>query len=70
MDAGLPNAGDFKPLPGKPLTSRYARDTATVNGNSYLVLRYVADNPGVWIVHCHIDWHLAAGLGFIVREGI
>ncbi|KAI9334406.1 multicopper oxidase-domain-containing protein [Obelidium mucronatum] len=20
------------------------------------------DNPGVWLFHCHIDWHLAAGL--------
>ena len=30
------------------------RDTVTVNGNSYLVLRWVSDNPGAWILHCHI----------------
>ncbi len=23
--------------------------------------RFVADNPGVWAFHCHIDWHLSAG---------
>ncbi|EGG10979.1 multi-copper oxidase laccase-like protein [Melampsora larici-populina 98AG31] len=24
-------------------------------------IRIVADNPGVWILHCHIGWHLGAG---------
>lgn len=35
----------------------------------YLVLRFTADNPGVWIFHCHIDWHLEAGLSMILVEG-
>jgi iron transport multicopper oxidase len=35
----------------------------------YLVLRFTADNPGVWIMHCHIDWHLADGLATIFVEG-
>lgn len=51
-------------------TPRFARDTAVVNADSHIVLRYIADNPGAWIVHCHIDWHLVAGLGFVVQEGI
>jgi iron transport multicopper oxidase len=38
------------------------RDVATVNRNSVLVIRFVADNPGTWAVHCHIEWHLIAGL--------
>ncbi|KNE97208.1 hypothetical protein PSTG_09470 [Puccinia striiformis f. sp. tritici PST-78] len=37
------------------------RDTHVVPGGSYLVMRIKADNPGAWIIHCHIDWHLAAG---------
>lgn len=32
-----------------------------VYGLGYLVYRFVADNPGVWAFHCHIDWHLGAG---------
>ncbi|KAJ3300597.1 hypothetical protein HDU76_006050, partial [Blyttiomyces sp. JEL0837] len=28
----------------------------------YAVIRYVSDNPGVWVFHCHIEWHIAAGL--------
>ncbi|GMF23409.1 unnamed protein product [Phytophthora lilii] len=35
----------------------------------YLVLRFTADNPGVWIMHCHIDWHLADGLAMVFVEG-
>ncbi|RYO86283.1 hypothetical protein DL766_003318 [Monosporascus sp. MC13-8B] len=26
------------------------------------VLRFRADNPGVWLFHCHIEWHVASGL--------
>ncbi|TDH69301.1 hypothetical protein CCR75_002540 [Bremia lactucae] len=35
----------------------------------YVVLRFTADNPGVWIFHCHIDWHVEAGLSMILVEG-
>jgi iron transport multicopper oxidase len=38
------------------------RDTITVNPNSYAVIRYQADNPGVWLFHCHIEWHVVMGL--------
>jgi FtsP/CotA-like multicopper oxidase with cupredoxin domain len=31
------------------------RDTVTAPGNSWVVLRYVVDNPGVWGFHCHIE---------------
>jgi iron transport multicopper oxidase len=30
------------------------RDTVAVNPGSYAVIRFVADNPGVWLFHCHI----------------
>ena len=55
------------------------RDTVTVNscsstlgpvctGVGYAVLRFVADNPGVWFFHCHIDWHLMMGLAMTIIE--
>ena len=28
----------------------------------YTVIRFVADHPGVWLFHCHIEWHVAAGM--------
>lgn len=38
------------------------RDTVTVMANSYAVLRFHATNPGVWLFHCHIEWHVEMGL--------
>ena len=29
---------------------------------SYIVVQIDADNPGVWPLHCHIAWHVSAGL--------
>ncbi|KAG1775996.1 laccase [Suillus placidus] len=33
-----------------------------------MVIRWVTDNSGPWILHCHIDWHLDAGFGVIMAE--
>lgn len=38
------------------------RDVATTEGFGWLVLRFVADNPGIWALHCHMAWHSEAGL--------
>jgi iron transport multicopper oxidase len=38
------------------------RDTVTVNPNSYVIIRFKADNSGVWLFHCHIEWHVVMGL--------
>ena len=38
------------------------RDTFMVHPNGNIVLRFRADNPGVWLFHCHIEWHIASGL--------
>ena len=46
------------------LFGRLARDTVTVNTKSYVVLRYLAVNPGVWIMHCVsglVVWGFAEG---------
>jgi FtsP/CotA-like multicopper oxidase with cupredoxin domain len=33
------------------------RDTALLPTAGYIVLAFVTDNPGVWLMHCHIGWH-------------
>lgn len=37
------------------------KDTVTVPAGGYVVIRFVADNPGLWNIHCHMDWHLGMG---------
>lgn len=44
------------------------RDTFVVPPQGYFVVRFVADNPGVWFFHCHIDWHLMQGLAMAFVE--
>lgn len=44
------------------------RDTVLVEPNGYIVLRFRADNPGVWFFHCHVDWHLEQGLAITLVE--
>ncbi|KAI0252945.1 ferroxidase [Lactifluus subvellereus] len=44
------------------------RDTVQVPQGSSVTLRVVADNPGAWMLHCHIEWHLEAGLAVTFVE--
>jgi iron transport multicopper oxidase len=44
------------------------RDVVVLPPQGSVVLRFVADNPGVWFFHCHIDWHLSQGLGSLFIE--
>ncbi|KAI1496051.1 multicopper oxidase [Biscogniauxia marginata] len=45
------------------------RDTAMLPASGYLVMAFEADNPGVWLMHCHIGWHTSEGfaLQFVER---
>ncbi|XP_077213583.1 laccase-12-like [Tasmannia lanceolata] len=48
------------------------RNTVGVPVNGWSVIRFVADNPGVWILHCHLDVHITWGLAmaFLVENGV
>ena len=37
------------------------RDVAMLNTNGWLALAFVTDNPGAWLMHCHISWHADEG---------
>jgi hypothetical protein len=45
------------------------RDTVTLPTKGYIVLAFEADNPGVWLMHCHIPFHISAGFGMQFLEG-
>lgn len=46
------------------------RDVASLPGGGYLVIAFKSDNPGTWLLHCHIAWHSSQGLAlqFVERE--
>ncbi|CAG8501261.1 1958_t:CDS:2, partial [Dentiscutata erythropus] len=44
------------------------RDVVTIQPNATTVIRYFVDNPGVWLFHCHIQWHLDMGFAIQLIE--
>ncbi|MBW0475053.1 hypothetical protein O181_014768 [Austropuccinia psidii MF-1] len=42
------------------------RDVHVIPGGSFIVLRIMASNPGIWFFHCHIGFHLASGFAGVV----
>ncbi|KAL4897033.1 Cupredoxin [Aspergillus ambiguus] len=44
------------------------RDTFVLPPQGNFVFRFVANNPGVWFFHCHVDWHLIEGLAMTFVE--
>ncbi|KAH6872235.1 Cupredoxin [Alternaria rosae] len=57
-DAGFYDPTNTTTPPSTPMR----RDTVLVRPNGHIVLRFRSDNPGVWLFHCHIEWHVASGL--------
>jgi FtsP/CotA-like multicopper oxidase with cupredoxin domain len=43
------------------------RDTVLVPPKSSVTVAFDANNPGIWYLHCHILWHLAAGMATLVQ---
>eukprot|EP00755_Sulcionema_specki_P031471 Sspe_Gene.2105::Locus_697_Transcript_2_2_Confidence_0.875_Length_1948::g.2105::m.2105 len=57
---------------GKPPALNYDRpplkDTVVVPPGGYAVVRYVANNPGWWHLHCHMAQHQFYGMGMMINE--
>ncbi|ODN00019.1 Iron transport multicopper oxidase FET3, partial [Orchesella cincta] len=65
---GSKGDGSYNPRRHTLNLGGHRRDTAMVKEKSYLVIRFFADNPGVWKFHCHIDWHNLTGMGMVFIE--
>ncbi|KAH9059216.1 laccase C [Lactarius vividus] len=48
------------------------RDVVSIGTGSddVVTIRFFTDNPGPWFLHCHIDWHLNAGLAVVFAEDV
>ncbi|XP_038989047.1 laccase-17-like isoform X1 [Phoenix dactylifera] len=47
-------------------------NTVGVPAGGWVAIRFRADNPGVWFMHCHLDVHTSWGLGmaWAVNDGL
>lgn len=53
--------GEYKNPPGK--------DTAKIPMGGYVIVRFKADNPGWWLLHCHFSWHHITGMELVILVG-
>ena len=62
-------SGTFNDSIALQTTNPPRRDVAMLPSAGYLVLAFQADNPGIWLMHCHIGWHTSEGfaLQFVER---
>ncbi|MSQ50038.1 MAG: multicopper oxidase family protein [Betaproteobacteria bacterium] len=52
---------------GKPNLRGESGDTVLLNPRTRAEIAFVADNPGNWMLHCHILEHQASGMMAVVR---
>ncbi|KAF8851798.1 Cupredoxin [Acephala macrosclerotiorum] len=55
------NGPDFPDSPYYP-SIPMRRDVILVHPQGGATIRYVADSPGVNLFHCHVEWHVEAGM--------
>ncbi|GAB6033503.1 hypothetical protein CHUAL_013382 [Chamberlinius hualienensis] len=53
----------------RKLTNPVLKDTVGVLRGGYAIIRFKADNPGFWVFHCHVAFHLEAGMGLVFQVG-
>jgi FtsP/CotA-like multicopper oxidase with cupredoxin domain len=46
------------------------RDVAMLPASGYLVIGFETDNPGAWLMHCHIGWHTSEGFALQIVERV
>jgi len=47
------------------------RDVVSIGAaGDNVTFRFTTDNPGPWILHCHINWHLNLGLAIVFATDI
>ncbi|KAH8679113.1 ascomycete fungal laccase from thielavia arenaria [Tricladium varicosporioides] len=63
-----PFAGSPRPFnpasdtPSLQTTNPARRDVTMLPGFGWVVVAFKTDNPGAWLFHCHIAWHVSQGL--------
>ncbi|KZS15189.1 Laccase 2 [Daphnia magna] len=45
------------------------KDTVAVPDGGYTIVRFMATNPGYWLFHCHLSFHIEVGMGLIFKVG-
>ncbi|KAL0533598.1 hypothetical protein IC582_027637 [Cucumis melo] len=71
VGSGLGNFNHKKDPEKFNLVDPVERNTVGVPSGGWVAIRFRADNPGVWFMHCHLEVHTTWGLkmAFVVDNG-
>ncbi len=68
MVVGRSDPNNANPPPFNPATDHLTgtnparRDVTMLPSLGWVVIAFQTDNPGAWLMHCHIAWHVSGGL--------
>lgn len=63
---GFGNFDENKDPGGYNLVDPPEQNTVGVPKNGWTAIRFVADNPGIWLMHCHLDRHQNWGMTMVI----
>ena len=43
------------------------KDTVSVPDAGFTLIRFLANNPGYWLLHCHMSWHNHVGMAVVLQ---
>ncbi|KAF5738151.1 hypothetical protein HS088_TW13G01046 [Tripterygium wilfordii] len=71
VGTGIGNFDPKKDPANYNLVDPMERNTVGVPTGGWTAIRFTADNPGVWFMHCHLELHTGWGLktAFVVEDG-
>ncbi|KAK3087987.1 hypothetical protein FSP39_013110 [Pinctada imbricata] len=56
-------------IPGLNLVNPPRKDVMTIPRKGYVIIRFRADNPGFWFMHCHKETHVQLGMALVLQVG-
>ncbi|KAL8061029.1 hypothetical protein ABFX02_02G062400 [Erythranthe guttata] len=71
VGSGFSNFDPEKDTLGYNLVDPPQETTVGIPNNGWVAVRFRADNPGVWLLHCHLERHQSWGMStvFVVKNG-
>ncbi|XP_041450921.1 laccase [Drosophila obscura] len=45
------------------------KDSVQIPGLGYIIVRFISNNPGFWLYHCHIEAHAVQGMMAVLKIG-
>jgi FtsP/CotA-like multicopper oxidase with cupredoxin domain len=63
-------AGLFFNLENPPYVDGFTTPPSTDPAGAWMVLRYQANTPGAWLLHCHVQTHFSGGMAVAILDAV